>query len=222
MIHDLLSLIYPNVCINCGDTLLHAEKFICITCKLDLPVTNDHLNDQNELTQKFAFNSKIKTAAAFLYFFKGGMTQKLLYQLKYNGRKELGIYLGELYGDLIKEKVDVDMIVPVPIHPSKRKRRGYNQTTYFAQGLASQLVVDVREDLVNRLIRTSSQTKKSKVQRWQNLENVYTDITEDLSTYKALIVDDVITTGATVGMLCERLVEANIQEMSVASIARGK
>jgi len=145
----------------------------------------------------------------------------LLHHLKYKGKKEIGILLGEWSAPNFKKNT-IDMIVPVPLHPSKLRKRTFNQSEQIAIGIANKLEVPVNNELAKREIATSSQTNKSKAQRWTNMENVYSKIEADLSNQSVLIVDDVITTGATVGMLCERLVEANVAEIHIASIARGK
>lgn len=222
MFSDLLSLVYPETCFNCNDTLISAEKFICTQCKADMPRTNDHLNPINSLFQKFAYEEKIGTVSSFLYFTKGGVAQKLLHNLKYNGLKEIGNTLGEWYGHDLAGYLRTDLILPVPIHKSKKRKRGYNQSLHIAEGIASSLGHGtIRQDLVERTRKTTSQTRKSKVERWLNIENVYSDCCEDLSGVRVLIVDDVITTGATIGMLCEKLKKANVERVDVISVARG-
>ena len=222
MLQDLLHLIYPATCISCKETLLSEEKFVCTTCKLDLPQTNDHLSPENDLFQKFSFEPKIKFAAAFYYFVQGGIIQKMLHELKYNGKYEIGQSIGNWYGEKLVEVITPDFIVPVPIHKLKKRKRGYNQSFHFAEGLNVHFKKEVKEALIERTKQTSTQTRKSKVERWQNVENVYTDIKEDLSGCKVLVVDDVITTGATIGMLCDRLKQANVSEIYLACIARGQ
>ena len=203
--------------------MISEEDYLCTSCKIDLPRTNDHKLVSNDLYRKFVFEPKIKSATAFLYFHKGGIAQVLLHQLKYRGKKDLGILLGSWFAtDLTKMGMDVDFIVPVPLHKSKKRKRGFNQSECIAEGLSETLEIPIELDLVTRIVATKSQTKKSKVQRWRNLENVYSKVGQDLSSKSILVVDDVITTGATIGMLCDRLVEANAESIHIACIARGK
>ena len=221
MIKEFVSLLFPQNCINCSQSLTAEEQYLCLPCKLSLPFTDDHANPSNKLLSKFISDPKIKSAQALCYFNKGGIVQKLLHHLKYKGKKEIGILLGEWSASNF-EKESIDMIVPVPLHPSKFRKRTFNQSEQIAIGIANKLGVPVNDELVKREIATSSQTNKSKAQRWTNMENVYSKVEADLSNQSVLIVDDVITTGATVGMLCERLTEANVAEIHITSIARGK
>lgn len=221
MVRDLFSLIFPQNCINCQQSLISEEKYLCTGCKIDLPLTDDFQNDTNELFAKFSFEPKVKTAIAFLYFHQRGVTQKLLHQLKYNRKKDLGVLLGTWFASQLKS-LAIDFIVPIPLHRSKFRKRTFNQSEQIAIGLAEELHLDVKGHLVKRVIPTQTQTRKSKVQRWANMENVFSEIKEDISDASVLLVDDVITTGATTGMLCQRLVEAGVGQIHVASIARGK
>ena len=221
MLQDFVSLIFPQNCLNCQQSLISEEKYLCTACKLDLPLTNDYKNQSNELYSKFAFEPKVKTASSFLYFHKGGITQKLLHQLKYNRKKDVGVLLGSLFAPQLSH-LEVDFIVPVPLHKSKLRKRTYNQSEKIAEGLSKQLDVEVRDSLVQRVVATKSQTRKSKAQRWNNMENVYSEVKEEVSDSSVLVIDDVITTGATTGMLCQRLVEAGVADIHVACIARGK
>ena len=221
MISDLVSLIFPKTCIHCNQSLVSSENVLCTTCKIDLPRTNDHQNPENDLIKKFAFEPKVIHASSFLYFSQGGIVQKLLHQLKYQNRKDIGTQIGEWYSEFIDYQVD--MIVPVPLHRSKLKKRGYNQSEYFANGLSKKLGIEVDAKSVVRTIATTTQTKKSKVRRWTDLESVYAVKDPDsLSDKSVMVVDDVITTGATIGMLCASLINAGVANIYVSSIARGQ
>lgn len=221
MLSEFISLIYPATCLNCNETLISAENFICTPCKMDLPETLDHLNLENELFQKFAFNRTVKSASSFLYFNEGGIAQKLIHNLKYEGAHEIGDLLGAEYGRTLTDFLNPDIIIPVPIHRKKLRKRGYNQSLGFAKGLDSCFSqAEVREDLILRIKNTQTQTRKNKLSRWQNVDNIYSDIEEDLSGKTVVVVDDVITTGATVGMLCDKLVEAKASALHVLCIAR--
>lgn len=221
MVKDLLSLIFPQNCVNCNTSLISKEHFLCTSCKIDLPVTDDHMISENDLFKKFAFQPKIKSARAFIYFLQGGMTQKLLHQLKYQGKKEIGFEIGKWFSPNIAD-LEVDYIIPVPLYYKKQRKRGFNQSEFFARGISEALQLDVRTDIVKRTKSTLTQTKQAKILRWTNLENVYSEASEQITNKKVLVVDDVITTGATIGMLCERLVEKNVASIHIASIARGK
>lgn len=221
MVRDLIQLIYPSVCINCNLTLISGEKHLCVKCKADLPFTDDSFNHENELLKKFSFNSAVKGAASLLYFQQKGVTRKLLHQLKYKGQNGIGRLLGIHFADRVAD-LNVDFIIPVPIHQKKLRIRGYNQSAQIAYGIAEKLPITVEETLIKRELASSSQTAKSKVERWKNLENIYGEANAYVKNKNVLLIDDVITTGATIGMLCDRLSEKGVNEIYVGSIARGK
>ncbi|MEP5611321.1 MAG: ComF family protein [Cyclobacteriaceae bacterium] len=222
MLSDFLSLIYPATCLNCNQTLISAENFICTSCKVDFPLTNDHVNPENELYQKFAAEPLVRSASSYLYFNEGGIAQKLIHALKYEGASQVGNMLGSLYGKSISQDFKPEIIAPVPIHKKRLKKRGYNQSLGIAVGLAEHFDgAEVRDDLVFRVKNTETQTKRNKVSRWLNVENIYSNIEEDLTGKEVLVVDDVITTGATVGMLCSKLREANVASIHIVCAARG-
>lgn len=221
MIRDFFSLFFPQNCLNCQQSLISEEDYLCTRCKIDLPVTNDNQNPANELYQKFTFEPKVKSATSFLYFQRKGIAQKLLHEVKYKGKKDLGVILGKWFAPALSQ-LSIDMVVPVPLHKSKLRKRTYNQSEQVGKGIAKELDVQLRTNLLERRVATQTQTSKSKAERWINMENVYSEVSEDLSGQSVMVVDDVITTGATVGMLCQRLMESNVREIHIASVARGK
>ncbi|WP_420317216.1 ComF family protein [Ekhidna sp.] len=221
MIRDFISLIFPVSCVGCNQSLISEEKIVCTACKVDLPRTNDHQNKSNDLLKKFAFEPKIKSASSFLHFNHRGIAQTLLHNLKYKGRGEIGNLLGEWMSETLND-LDIDEIIPVPLHHQKLQRRGYNQSEKIAEGISDQLKISINTNCISRLVNTQSQTRKSKVSRWSNMNNVFSKPQVSLSGKSILVVDDVITTGATVGMLCERLVEGDVKEIHITSVARGK
>ncbi len=223
-LQDFVSLIFPRICINCNTILVYQEEHICIKCRLSLPKTNYHLLNANPLKPKFVYEPRVMNVVAYLHFNKGGVAQKLVHELKYRGQQEVGIMLGEWYGsDLIKSGWAIDLIIPVPIHKSKLRKRGYNQADCFAEGLSSSMNIPVRTDLVERKKSTVSQTRKSKVERWENVNEIYrVTNSAELQNKNLLVVDDVLTTGATLGELVEVLSESGAAAIYIATIAAGK
>lgn len=221
MFQDFISLIFPRNCLNCQQSLISQEKYLCTTCKIDLPITRDWEYPENTLYQKFAFEQKVTSATSFLFFQNKGVTKKLLYNLKYKGKKDLGVLLGKWFSPLL-DRIQADMIIPVPLHKSKLKKRTYNQSEQIGIGISEELGIVLKPDLVKRTVSTQTQTKKTKAERWRNVENIYSPIKANLSGQAVMVLDDVITTGATIGMLCQRLVEAEVKEIHVVSLARGK
>ena len=223
LINDFMSLIYPRHCEACGNSLFKHETYICNLCKLSLPKSNYHINNQNELSQTLAGRVPLEKSLSFYLFEKSGKVQKLLHAIKYQNQKELAQFIGELYAlDLknVKTLDDRDVIIPIPLHPKKLKSRGFNQSEWFAKGLAKILEKPLDLNSFERVHETSTQTKKKKYQRWENVEGIF-----NLKDKKALInkhlllVDDVITTGATIEAAWMALKDVEGIKVSVASIA---
>ncbi len=220
---DFFSLFYPELCQACGNALYKGEEVICLFCRHHLPYTNYHLEADNKVAKAFWGRVQIEAAASCLYFKKGTRVQHLLHQLKYKGKKEVGITLGVMYGRQLK-KADVfsniDMIVPVPLHNKKEAKRGYNQSAVFAEGLASSMGVKHAPLLLERISETETQTKKSRYNRFENMNNVFRlKDPEAVCGKHVLFVDDVITTGATLEACAQELLLVKNVRVSIATIA---
>ncbi len=222
---DFISLLFPQECLACEELLARSEKSICTDCRINLPYTNSHLlaNTQNELLQRFYNKVPLKHAFAYLYFARSGRVQKLLHALKYQGHEEVGKTLGNWYAAELKENhlnTQWDLIIPVPLHAQKLKKRGYNQSDSFAAGLAQSLEIKWSPDILKRTADTSTQTKKSRLERWENVGQLFRVVDPLAVEHKrVLLVDDVMTTGATLEACALVLLEAGAQEVSVAAIA---
>jgi len=202
MFNDFFNLIFPKTCFACHTALLKYEKIICTSCQFYLPKTNFHLESNNNLNKVFWGRVDVKKAASFYYFNKGGKVQNLLHELKYKGAKEVGERIGELYGlellntDFLK---GIDLIIPVPLHVKKLKKRGYNQSECFAIGLSKVTLISVQNNVLYRHEFSDTQTKKSRFNRWQNVSNIFNlKNSEKIKGMHILLVDDVITTGSTI------------------------
>lgn len=220
---DFINLIFPKICINCGTILIYQEQHICTRCRLSLPKTNFHTRKDNIIEQKFVYEPKVRAVAAYIYFNKGGIAQKMIHELKYRGQSEIGVLIGKWYGnDLRKANWTIDAIIPVPLHPAKQRKRGYNQSEKIAEGLSEMLETPVQANIITRTRQTSTQTRKTKVQRWQNMDLVYRVTNpEELKDKSVLIVDDVLTTGATIGELIAELTKYEVKSIYIAVIAAG-
>jgi ComF family protein len=220
---DFFSLVYPSVCMACGESLLKHEDCICSQCIYYLPKTNFHLQSENAVSKLFWGRVKVENACAFYYFKKEGKVQNLLHQLKYKGQKQVGIKLGNLYGlDLKQDKKfeEISLILPVPLHPDKEKKRGYNQSEQFAQGLAQSMEIPYATDLLVRNFASETQTKKSKYKRWENVNSIFEINNPDaLKDKHILLVDDVITTGATIEACAQHILSVPGTRVSIAAIA---
>ncbi|MCB0381565.1 MAG: ComF family protein, partial [Flavobacteriales bacterium] len=215
-------LLYPQPCLACGTILTTTEDSICTSCIINLPKTNYHLHNENPLNKIFWGRVSIEMVAAYYFFNKGNKVQNLLHQLKYKGAKNVGEKIGLLYGYELLEFnnfKDVDFIVPVPLHPKKLKKRGYNQSESFANGLAQSLKKEVVTNLLLRTVNSETQTKKSRFNRWENVATIFTISNASAIEGKhVLLVDDVITTGATIEG-CAQLLTQNNATVSVVTIA---
>ena len=222
-IHDFISLIYPNICAACGNSLWKHEKIICTFCDLHLPRTDFHLERDNPVSRIFWGRVLIESAGSLYYFNKGNRVQSLIHQLKYKGRKDIGIWLGEKYGSYLKNSPffdTVSLIVPVPLHKKKLMQRGYNQSEQFAIGLSRSMNIPLDVRALYRTRATETQTRKSRFRRWQNVEGLFAvNDPAKLSGHHILLVDDVITTGATIEACIQALKDIPGTVISVASIA---
>lgn len=222
MFNDFIALLYPNLCASCSNPLKKGEEVICTFCQYDLPQTNFYLEKDNPVAKKFWGRINIINGAAFYFFNKSTKIQHLLHQFKYNGKKEIGIKIGKMFGALLKESefAMIDIIVPVPLHAAKEKKRGYNQSDFFAQGLSFSMGKPWSKNILKRIKPTESQTKKTKMERWKNVEEIFELKTPELIHGKhLLLVDDVITTGSTLEASAQSLIQGDNVKISVATIA---
>ena len=198
---DLLNIVFPKLCCICSDALTTNEELICFHCRSELPkIKLDDYND-NEVTSRFVGKIKIDFGASYLYFHKSGSSQKLLHQFKYNNNPEIGEMIGKWFGhELIKAKVDkqIDVIIPVPLHSRKQRKRGYNQSHFLSKGISEVLNIPIDFHSLIRTDYQKSQTHKTKEQRWKSVENAFKVIApRNIENKRVFMVDDVITTGAT-------------------------
>lgn len=219
---SFLSILFPPLCASCENVLLNQEEFLCSYCQFHLPVNDHHLFAENEAMRRLKFKAEIEMAAAFLSFSESSLVQTLMHKLKYQNELEIGFYLGHEFGKQLLTSAhfkNIDLVVPVPLHPKKRKSRGYNQCDSVAEGIASVLKLPVNTvDLVRRL-NNPSQTSMSRMERYDNAENVFSCLNPILFTGKhVLLVDDVLTTGATIGSAAQVLNSAG-SRVSVATLA---
>lgn len=203
MLRELLGLFYPRLCIGCDRELLHSEIHLCTTCLYRMPKTHFHLHPDNALEKIFWGRIPLQRAYAYLYFKKEGIAQRILHELKYKGNKELAEYIGSSYAHLFSAlDPQPDAVVAVPLHKIKLRKRGYNQSAYFAKGIADVLKKPDLSHTIEKVTATSTQTRKSRFERWQNVSEVFqVKHPELLENKHVLICDDVITTGATIEAL---------------------
>jgi ComF family protein len=219
---DFVSLFYPRYCDGCKRTLLKDEKYLCNYCLSNLPKTNFHTQKNNPVEMVFAGRIPVFRAAAFCFFKQENSMQNIVHQLKYKGNKEIGVYLGHLFGlDLIKDEdfETVDVILPIPLHAKKLKKRGYNQSEYIAKGMAEAMSKPIDTTSLIRVVETSTQTKKARYARWENTSGIFQlTAPEKLTGKHILLVDDIITTGATIESAAQQLMHLEEIKISVVSL----
>ena len=223
MFHDFINLLYPRFCQSCQKTLLKNENVICTSCLHELPVTNYQADNENATSKVFYGRIKIEHATSLLLFEKKGKVQQLIHNLKYRGQEEVGEYLGKWLG---KELLmtpgynEVTAVVPVPLHKKKFKRRGYNQVDLFGKQIALALQVPYVDTVLLKKTATTSQTLKTRLMRWGTIEESFTiENPELLKNAHVLIVDDLVTTGATLEACAGKLLEIPGVRISVATMA---
>jgi ComF family protein len=224
MFRAFIDLIFPRTCAGCTEALQLNEALICTNCRLDLPKTNAHIETDILLQQKFLGKVNLKHTLAYLKFVKGGKVQHLMHELKYKGNQEVGEMLGRWYGAELRESGFVDefdLILPVPLHKKRLQLRGYNQSDCFAKGLSESLNIEWRNDILKRGIETSSQVNKSRLERYKNMEDVFVvEKPELIINRKIVVVDDTLTTGATLESCVIALQEFIIKDISILTLAR--
>jgi ComF family protein len=223
LISYLTELLFPKLCVVCGDKLIEQEQWICLHCLHHIPRTNFHLDPDNPVAQIFYGRIPIELATSFFYFSKGSKYQTLLHNLKYKGMKELGDEIGKHFGiDLMQSPgfSSVDVICPVPLHPDKEKKRGYNQSWWIASGMARQMEKELSDDNLKRITATETQTRKGRFERWQNVEGIFGLSHPEAFTGKhILLVDDVVTTGSTLEACAQAIISATNARVSIATLA---
>jgi len=223
LLNDLLFLIYPQVCEVCNNVLAEHEHQICTKCLYELPKTNYHLNIDNPVNQLFWGKVKINSATSYFFFKKGSKFRKLIHKFKYSGKKEIGFELGKKFGNQLAESVyfkDIDIIIPVPLHPDKLKKRGYNQSNWLAKGISKTMNKLIDNHSLCRKVFTDTQTKKNRHERWENVKSAFEIIdSESLKNKHILLIDDVVTTGATLEACASIILEIENTKVSIATIA---
>lgn len=223
IISDIYNLLFPETCPGCSSCLSPNESILCTTCRHQLPVTNYHLICGNPVEKIFYGRVKVESAAAFLPFRKKGIARQLIHHLKYKGREEIGEFLGKWYGSCLRESNlagKVDMVVPVPLHSKKRRKRGYNQVSAFARCIASALQVVYREDILVKTVNTTTQTYKGKLARWKESDSTFnTTQNIHLPPCHILLVDDVVTTGSTLEHCVRALQKYGNVKVSIVTMA---
>jgi ComF family protein len=221
---DFVALLFPRLCIACDEPLPKSERCLCLDCQTTLPETNFHDTSPNIFTARFDGRVELKAAASLFFFTTKSRTQHLIHQIKYHDKREAAVELGRILGEKLAKSVTfqgIDYIIPVPMHPTKQRWRGYNQAEMFANGLSDAMQIDVETTALRKIKMTISQIKMSRSERLKNTEEVFELANPTILRGKnILIVDDVMTSGATLescaAAISKQLPDVNISCATIA------
>ena len=220
---DLAHLFFPQLCSGCGSDVVAADSPLCIRCIDALPITNFHLHSSNQVEKIFWGRIPVTYASSLCYFNSGSLIQSLLHQLKYKGNKSLGLFLGRLIGETLTQSNrfrDIEALIPLPLYASREKKRGYNQAAVLCEGMAERMDIPVLAHTVIRKSATATQTRKNRLERWENIEGKFQiKNPEKLRNKHVLLVDDVITTGATLEACGQELLSITGLKLSIVTLA---
>lgn len=225
LLNDFVDLLFPTLCLGCTNSLGANEKILCTRCRISLPETNQHKEPYDQdLLNKFAGKVPVQFLSSYLFFSKGGIVQKLIHSIKYKGQKEIAKEVARWYGYQLQSETtlinDIDVIVGVPLHKSRFQQRGYNQADCIAEGLSEAINVPMRTDVLVRNHFKESQTRKNRLERWQNVKTVFSVQNErEIENKHVVIVDDVLTTGATLEACAIELLRAGCKSVSILTLA---
>ncbi len=223
MFNDLLNLFFPLICQACRSQLSDNENQICTTCRHELPLTNFHFDDTEAVKKIFYGRIKLENATALLHFSKQGIVQELLHNLKYKEQEAIGGLFGNWIGHELKDIKDyalIDVVVPVPLHKYKLKKRGYNQVDKFGKAIAKCLDADYNTNVLIKNRNTATQVFKDRLTRFDDDNTKFAVQNENqLKGKHILLVDDIITTGATIELCANLLKEIDGTKISVVSMA---
>lgn len=223
MFENLINVLFPKVCSGCSNHLLSNENVICTICRHEIPLTNHHLNTENEAIKKFYGKIPVEFASTLVYFHKKGIVQEMIHNLKYRGHEEIGAVLGEWQAENLKKLPitnSFDEIIPVPLHKKRLKERGYNQVSSFGLALSKKLKINYNPNILSRSVYSKTQVKKNLLNRTEVLEHIFeVNFSEKDHDKHFLLIDDVLTTGSTLEACGRELLKIPGAKISVVCMA---
>lgn len=221
--NDIANVLVPRACFGCNAHLNRGELHLCTVCRNHMPLTDYNFNEENPIDRIFYGRIRIEKASSLLFFTENSIVKHLIHHLKYKNQEQIGHFLGDWYGQNLKENqflTNIDFVIPVPLHKNKLKKRGYNQVDQFAQRIAHHLDAKFSSDILIKTANTKTQTTKGRIGRFLENKNLYTlsDHTF-LKNKKVLLVDDVITSGSTMEICAKALQETDGIKIYIASMA---
>ena len=222
-LESILHLCYPAYCKGCGTVIKNPTIPLCVICRFDLPLFEASSIVENEVAKTFWGRIPAQWASCFLQMKRGNSARHYLHELKYNGNKTLGVYLAKRFAEGLKQKnptLKIDVVIPMPLHPKKQAKRGYNQCQPIADGICEVFNCERLDQVIIKTKNLSSQTSKSRLERWKNIAGSFKCIAPDqLVNKKVLLIDDVITTGATMEACALSIIHIKGIELSLAALA---
>lgn len=224
ILQDIFNLFYPNICVVCGHSLITDEEVICSRCESEIPQTNFWNQADNTLAQRFWGRVPLRGASALYVFKKHDAVQQLIHQLKYKGRKDVGTFIGKKIGEKIVASKGIiqgfDIILPVPLHWKKHRVRGYNQCDFIAQGISEATKIPYSKNILERTEEKVSQTKKKRFDRYGNVSEIFRVAKPgEIKGKHVLLVDDVVTTGATAEACLHMVLQSEVAAVSFVAAA---
>ncbi len=223
---DIYNLFFPELCLACATVLTNNENIVCTSCRFELPETHFTKQKNNTIEKIFVTRLDVVEATALLYYKKGGLVQNLIHNLKYNGHQEIGVFFGEWLGNEILSSnrfKSLDYIIPVPLYKKRLQERGFNQVTLFGKKLSNILDVPYKDSVLIRETESVKQSKKSRLERWQNVNHIF-KLTEKNSfkNKHILLIDDILTSGATIESCYNCLKQIENIKISIATMSYTK
>ena len=223
ILSPLAHLFYPHICTGCGSDLVEEDNLLCLQCVNDLPHTNFAMHAGNPVEKIFWGRLPLTAAMSEFYFTKGTLIQTLIHEFKYKGNTDMGLYLGAMMGSSLLSNnrfTKIDLMVPLPLFADKEFKRGYNQATILCNGISEVTDIPVIKNNVVRKRYTETQTKKHRTERWENVESSFeVSNPKEIAGKHILLVDDVVTTGATLEACGAEILKAEGTMLSIATLA---
>jgi len=219
----LLHMLFPSLCFGCDENSVDEEEMICINCRLSLPFTSFEKIRNNAVEKLFWGRVPVLFASSTFYYAEKTSIQQIIHHIKYRDEKELGIFMGNMMGERLQSlllEYNTDICIPMPLHPSKEKKRGYNQASLLCKGIRETTNIAFNEFLLERRIATATQTKKSRIARWENVSTVF-EVNEPslIKNKNIVLVDDVVTTGASMEACARILLDNGAKTVAIVSLA---
>lgn len=219
----LINLFFPRCCVICGSPLMRGEEFLCTACNMALPRTNYHLLPDNPVERLFWGRIELVRASSYFFYYRGGETRKIIHEMKYGGKKEIGEVMGRHMAAELQSSGffdDIDLMLPIVLHPKRQKDRGYNQSEWIAKGISNVTGISINMDAVKRVKHVETQTRKTPFERWENVQHIFQlEHAEALEGKHILVVDDVLTTGATAMAFMESFAAVEDVRISLLTLA---